>query len=67
MEELLAHAKSEYARTLLVPMASLERHYNGRYMAFLRDFIAECERRDPEEVQLRYELAAQTNENSRSA
>jgi hypothetical protein len=59
MSNMLEHARDEYRRLLRLPLGGWERHYNQAYLAFLRDFIAEMEGRDPQAVQEEYEGAAQ--------
>ena len=58
MIELLERARGEYLRLLRLSPNTFDRHFGQAYMAFLRDFIAEAEGRDEEEVQTAYELAA---------
>lgn len=53
--ELLQHARDEYYRLLLLPLASIERHHNQSYMAFLRDVIADAQGLSSEAVQATYE------------
>lgn len=52
---MIDYARKEYERLVRLPFGSAERHYNNRYMAFLRDFIAEAEGRSAEDVQTEYE------------
>jgi len=56
---MIQRAREEYARILRLPLGSIERHYNNAYLAFLRDFIAEHEGREAEDVQNEYETKAQ--------
>jgi hypothetical protein len=55
MNNLLIRAKEEYLRLLRLSPNTWDRHFGQAYMAFLRDFIAEVEGREAEEVQVEYE------------
>ena len=59
MDELLAHARTEYARMLALPFDVPERAFGQRYMTFLRDFIAQASGVDGEAVQTSYEARYQ--------
>lgn len=65
--DILPYARAEYFRLLRLPIGGLERHYNQRYMCFLRDLIAEQEGRPSEMVQLDYEWAVQSEQYKVSA
>jgi hypothetical protein len=59
MDELLAQARTEYARMLGLHFDTAERAYGQRYMAFLRDFIAHATGKTAEQVQTEFEAQHQ--------